>query len=241
MEDTKQADDEKPLFPRTYRRLPGPSIATIFKKADSESGLESTPDVDSKLKGDDDGDEKPATFKDVRPNPPVQDMLLETAKIDATSASGDSALVNQVDGKSRTAPKNKEEVDLNNNPSEKGVKVESTRESFSNTSIAASGTGRSIEIFFGDFTDFGNFYQLVSEEDSSPGHRRNIRNTITRTKTGKTPVEESIAKCSTVNPLLVKKLCLIGHPLESFEGINSFKRLLEAWVTNCTIKVNSSR
>lgn len=143
--------------------------------------------------------------------------------------------------------------------------------SISNTSI--TGAGRSIEIFFGDFTNFGNFYQVLSEEDQNANaacketldilnNNENVQpspiissTTSTDTpsgkkrrgKSGEPVVRETVrepepaperfpSKFSSVNPLLVKKLCLIGHPLESFHGINNFKRLLEAWVTNCTIK-----
>lgn len=42
---------------------------------------------------------------------------------------------------------------------------------------------------------------------------------------------------TTVDPCAVKKLCLVGHPLTSFKGLNNFKKLHEAWITDCAIRV----
>ncbi|ODN02722.1 Leucine-rich repeat-containing protein 9 [Orchesella cincta] len=109
--------------------------------------------------------------------------------------------------------------------------------SISNSSLtgddAPCGSGRSIEIFFGDFTNFGNFYQALSYTDE---------NNSSNNAKQEPPISDKDSQGAmknvknSVNPFLVKKLCLVGHPLESFRGINNFKRLLEAWVTNCTIR-----
>jgi len=90
-------------------------------------------------------------------------------------------------------------------------------------------SNRSIEIFFGNLTNFGTFYQSLEQEGFK------TPKSITEFELEEA-VEEADPK-TTVNPVLVKKLCLVGHPLTSFKGLNRFKNLSEAWVTNCSIKV----
>jgi hypothetical protein len=97
---------------------------------------------------------------------------------------------------------------------------------------------RSIEIFFGNLTDFSTFYQSLSDggfrtpkgiesESEIEGDHISISHI--------NPDDEDLK--TTVNPCAVKKLCLVGHPLTCFKGLNSFKKLTEAWITNCFIKV----
>jgi len=93
---------------------------------------------------------------------------------------------------------------------------------------------RCVEIFFGNLTDFHNFYDALSAE----GY-------LTPSASG--PISSSLyVSASTspgsghktrINPQGIKKLVLVGHPLTSFSGIGRFTSLIETWITNCGITV----
>jgi len=98
-----------------------------------------------------------------------------------------------------------------------------------NGSQAVNPSNRSIEIFFGKLTNFGSFYQSLADKGYKTPRVESDQEEPRLTNPDPTK--------TTVNPCAVKKLCLVGHPLTSFKGLNGFKKLSEAWVTNCSIEV----
>lgn len=68
---------------------------------------------------------------------------------------------------------------------------------------------RSIEIFFGSLKTFHTFYQMLCEKGvGTPGDSTGNRKTR-------------------VKPDSIKKLVLVGHPMQSFSGLNLFVKLVE--------------
>ncbi|CAG7734796.1 unnamed protein product [Allacma fusca] len=85
-----------------------------------------------------------------------------------------------------------------------------------NPTISSQVAGnRSIEIFFGSLRTLHTFYQMLCEKglnsDFAGDH-------VTRVK-----------------PDAIKKLVLVGHPVTSFSGLSLFVKLVEAWITNCSV------
>lgn len=89
---------------------------------------------------------------------------------------------------------------------------------------SAVGCGsHSVECFFGRITSLELFYKLLYEKYPS--------NLEDFDKNGN-------PKNGAIKPTTIKKLLLVGHPLDAFTGLNRFIKLTEVWITDCLVTVS---